>query len=71
MRHMNPSTKMRGRARDAANETDAAPLCMDQIRDLALRRPGTPVLSLYVRTESTRSGQHGGHDNADRDEVEG
>lgn len=39
------------RARGAANETDAAPLCMDQIRDLALRRPGTPVLSLYVRTD--------------------
>ena len=44
-------TGTRSRARGAANETDAAPLCMDQIRDLALRRPGTPVLSLYVRTD--------------------
>ena len=32
-------------------DIDAAPLCMDQIRDLALWRPGTPVLSLYVRTD--------------------
>ena len=32
-------------------ETDAATLWMDQIRDLALRRPGTPVLSVYVRTD--------------------
>lgn len=39
------------RARDVASDTDAAPLSMDQIRDLALRRPGTPVLSLYVRTD--------------------
>ena len=39
------------RARGSANKTDAAPLCMDQIRGLALRRPGTPVLSLYVRTD--------------------
>lgn len=26
-------------------------LSMDQIRGLALRRPGTPVLSVYVRTD--------------------
>ena len=26
-------------------------LSMDLIRDLALRRPGTPVLSVYVRTD--------------------
>ena len=44
-------TGIRARARDAASDTDAAPLSMDQIRDLALRRPGTPVLSLYVRTD--------------------
>lgn len=26
-------------------------LSMDLIRDLAVRRPGTPVLSVYVRTD--------------------
>ena len=48
---MNTSTEMRERARDAVKETGAAPLSMDLIRDLALRRPGTPVLSVYVRTD--------------------
>ncbi|HEU5389752.1 MAG TPA: VLRF1 family aeRF1-type release factor [Streptosporangiaceae bacterium] len=32
-------------------ETDAVTLSMELIRDLALRRPGTPVLSVYVRTD--------------------
>ena len=50
-RHMNLSTETRWRARGPANETGAAMLSMDQIRDLALRRPGTPVLSIYVRTD--------------------
>jgi hypothetical protein len=44
-------TGIRSHARDTASDTDAAPLSMDQIRDLALRRPGTPVLSLHVRTD--------------------
>ena len=45
-------TGTRSRARDAMKkETDTATLSMDQIRDLALRRPGTPVLSVYVRTD--------------------
>ena len=48
---MSTSTEMRERARGAAKETGAAPLSMDLIRDLALRRPGTPVLSVYVRTD--------------------
>ena len=43
---MSTSTEMRERARGAAKETGAAPLSMDLIRDLALRRPGTPVLSV-------------------------
>jgi hypothetical protein len=41
----------RQRARGAVKETDAVTLSMDQIRDLALRRPGTPALSVYVRTD--------------------
>ena len=45
-------TGTRSRAHDAMKkETDTATLSMDQIRDLALRRPGTPVLSVYVRTD--------------------
>jgi hypothetical protein len=32
-------------------EADAVTLSMELIRDLALRRPGTPVLSVYVRTD--------------------
>jgi hypothetical protein len=51
MRHMNPSAEMLGRAHGAVNEADDVPLSMNQIRDLALRRPGTPVLSLYLRTD--------------------
>ena len=48
---MNPSAEMLGRAHGAVNEADDVPLSMNQIRDLALRRPGTPVLSLYLRTD--------------------
>jgi hypothetical protein len=45
-------TGTRSRTRDAVKkETGAITLSMDQIRDLALRRPGTPVLSVYVRTD--------------------
>jgi hypothetical protein len=32
-------------------EADAVTLSMELIRDLALRRPGTPVLSVYVQTD--------------------
>jgi hypothetical protein len=32
-------------------DSDTVTLSMDRIRDLALRRPGTPVLSVYVRTD--------------------
>ncbi len=44
-------TGTRWHADSAVNETHAMSLSMDQIRDLALRRPGTPVLSVYVRTD--------------------
>ncbi|MGH3246203.1 MAG: VLRF1 family aeRF1-type release factor [Trebonia sp.] len=33
------------------DQTEATTLSMDQIRDLALKRPGPPVLSVYVRTD--------------------
>ena len=34
-------------------------LSMDLIRDLAVRRPGTPVLSVYVRTDPRDPAKHG------------
>jgi hypothetical protein len=48
---MNLPTEMRWRARSAVKEPAAVMLSMGLIRDLALRRPGTPVLSVYVRTD--------------------
>ena len=42
-------TEMRWRARSAATGTDATTLSIDRIPDLALWRPGTPVLSVYVQ----------------------
>lgn len=51
MRDMNLSTEMPGRAPSAVKEPGTVMLSMDLIRDLALRRPGTPVLSVYVRTD--------------------
>lgn len=51
MRHMDIPTEMRWRARSAATGTDATTLSIDRIPDLALWRPGTPVLSVYVRND--------------------
>jgi len=49
---MDLSTETRWRARGMVkNQANVVTLSMDQIRDLAMRQPGTPVLSLYVRTD--------------------
>ena len=49
---MNVGTEARGRGRGAVKEeADSVTLSVDLIRDLALRRPGTPVLSVYLRTD--------------------
>ena len=48
MRYMDLLTGTRGAV---DKETDVVTLLMELIRDLALRRPGTPVLSVYVRTD--------------------
>jgi hypothetical protein len=51
IRNMNLSTATPQRARSTVKEPGAVTLSVDLIRDLALRRPGTPVLSVYVRTD--------------------
>jgi len=48
---MNLSAEQRRRASGRVEEPDAVALSMDQIRDLALHRPGTAVLSVYVRID--------------------
>ena len=49
---MNLPTEARWHAHDVVkDEANAAVPSMEQIRDLALRQPGTPVLSVYVRTD--------------------
>lgn len=48
---MDLASEQRRHARGPAEETGAVTLSMDQIRDLAMRRPGTPVLSIYVRID--------------------
>lgn len=49
--NMNPPTEQRRRARGLVKEPSTVTLSMDEIRELALRRPGTPVLSVYVRID--------------------
>ena len=49
--NMNSPTEQRRRARGMVKEPGTATLSMDEIRELALRRPGTPVLSVYVRID--------------------
>lgn len=49
---MDLSAQTRWRARDVVgNEANAVVFSVDLIRDLALRCPDTPVLSVYVRTD--------------------
>lgn len=48
---MNLPAEQRRYAHGTVRDTCSGTLSMDQIRDLALRRPGTPVLSVYVRID--------------------
>jgi hypothetical protein len=48
---MNLPAEQRRRAHGPVRDPRPGVLSMDQIRDLALRRPGTPVLSVYVRID--------------------